>query len=312
MEFTLTTPVAFLIFNRPAETKRVFESIRRAKPPILLIVADGPRTAAETRLCNETRAIVENIDWPCDVRRNYSDVNLGCKQRVSSGLSWVFREVERAIVLEDDCLPHPTFFRFCQELLEHYQNDERVMHISGDNFQHNNPAFTSHESYYFTNVPHIWGWASWRRAWARYDVSMSTWPQARRNRTLAKVLPDEPSVARWTDKFQNYYEGKINSWDGQWSYACLINNALCICPSVNLISNIGFSSTATHSSQPSNMDVLANLPVQEMKFPLFHPPSKQLNTVAVNYVADLVFGVYKYRSWSRRLRRAVKRLVGLR
>ena len=134
-DWQLTTPVAFIIFKRPDTTRKVFEEIRRAKPPKLLVIADGPRPniVGEAEKCAAARAIIDSVDWECEVLKNYSDENLGCKQRVSSGLDWVFDNVEEAIILEDDCLPHPTFFRFCEELLEKYRDDERVMKIDGTN-----------------------------------------------------------------------------------------------------------------------------------------------------------------------------------
>jgi hypothetical protein len=312
MNTKLTTPVALLIFNRPEPTRRVFEMIRQAQPPILLVVADGPRSESERAVCLETRKIIEGVDWPCDVRRHYSDVNLGCKNRVSSGITWIFKEVDRAIILEDDCVPHPTFFPFCQELLEKYQNDPQVMHISGDNFQENNKGFVCNESYYFSNIPHIWGWASWRRAWNHYDLQMKSWPEARDRHLLNTILPDAANVERWTDKFQHYYDQQINSWDGPWSYACLVNHGLCIVPKVNLISNIGFGATATHTRQEAATDKLANLPTVAMDFPLRHPPTKALNDQAVNYIADYIFGVDRYRRLDWKLRiRAQKIFPGL-
>src|SRR5262245_26909140 len=132
----MRTPVAFIVFNRPDLTERVFAEIARARPPKLLVVADGPRpdVAGEAEKCVATRAIIDRVDWQCDVLTNYSDRNLGCGRRPSSGLRWVFEQVEEAIILEDDCLPHPTFFQFCEELLERYRDDKRVMHISGNNY----------------------------------------------------------------------------------------------------------------------------------------------------------------------------------
>src|SRR4030095_1100293 len=134
----LQTPVALLIFNRPETTARVLAEIRNARPAKLLIIGDGPRPGepADAERCLAARAAAANIDWGCEVLKNYSDVNLGCGQRPASGLDWVFQNVDRAIIMEDDCLPHPTFFRFCDELLEHYRDDERVMTVSGNNFQY--------------------------------------------------------------------------------------------------------------------------------------------------------------------------------
>ncbi len=172
-------PVAFLIFNRPELTRKVFATIAQAKPSKLLVVADGPRADVpdDREKCSEARAIIGRIDWDCEVLTNYSSANMGCRARISTGLEWVFTNVEEAIILEDDCIPHPTFFRFCKELLTRYRDDQRVMMISGDNFQmgRNRTPY----SYYFSRFFHCWGWATWRRAWRHYDIDMELWPSLR-------------------------------------------------------------------------------------------------------------------------------------
>ena len=155
------SPVAFLVFNRPETTRRVFAEIAKARPRKLLLVADGPRRQLpdEHARCREVRQIVSGVDWDCEILTNYSEDNLGCVVRVSTGIDWVFTQVEDAIILEDDCLPHPTFFRFCDEMLEMYRVDDRIMTISGDNFQFGRRRWNY--SYYFSRYPHIWGWATW-------------------------------------------------------------------------------------------------------------------------------------------------------
>lgn len=176
---TTPIPIIFMIFNRPDTTKQAFETIRAAKPKKLLVVADGPRPGkpGEADKCAATRAIIEEVDWDCEVHRNFSDMNLGCRQRVASGITWAFSLVDKAIILEDDCLPSQSFFRYCAELLDRYEHDDRVMMVSGNNhlFGHTDVA----ESYYFSRYPHCWGWATWRRAWMKYDLNMSQWPELR-------------------------------------------------------------------------------------------------------------------------------------
>jgi hypothetical protein len=265
----LTTPVAFLIFNRPETTARVFAEIARAKPPKLLVVADGPRAEVpgEAERCAATRAIVEQgVDWPCEVRTNYADSNLGCKQRISSGLNWVFDTVEDAIVLEDDCVPHPTFFRFCEELLERYRHDERVMTISGDNLQFGRKRTAI--SYYYSRYFHCWGWASWRRAWRHFDADMSLWPEVDAGGWLHDLLRDSSAVRYWTDIFRAVKQGQIDTWDYQYLFSHWVQGALSIVPAVNLVSNIGFSVHATHTRGLSR---LANIPSSAMEFPVRHP-----------------------------------------
>ncbi|WP_255427214.1 methyltransferase domain-containing protein [Sphaerospermopsis sp. LEGE 00249] len=281
----LTTPVGFLIFNRPETTARVFEAIRQAKPPKLLVVADGPRAEklGEAEKCAATRAIINQIDWECEVLTNYSNVNLGCRKRVSSGLDWIFEQVEEAIILEDDCLPHPTFFRYCQELLEKYRDDQRVMMISGDNFQFGRKR--TEDSYYFSRYGHVWGWASWRRAWTKYDDSMAIWPRLKNNGWLSKVLGNEQAVSYWTQIFQAVYDG-FNTWDYIWLFTLWANNGLTILPHVNLVSNIGFGS-GTHTTMSNSP--LANMSVEAMTFPLQHPLVINRNSEADNFTEQVQF-----------------------
>jgi hypothetical protein len=268
-DFKLTTPVAFIIFNRPDTTERVFAEIAKAKPPKLLVVSDGPRAGrqGEAEKVAATRAIIQRVDWDCEVLTNFSDVNLGCKKRVSSGIDWVFEQVEEAIILEDDCLPDPTFFRFCQEMLERYRGDQRIGMISGDNFQFGRRY--GDDSYYFSKYVHIWGWATWRDRWTgSYDVTKAKWPRVRDEGRLADMVGDAREAANWGEIFEQVYCGGIDTWDYQWVFANWAEGRLSILPAMNLISNIGFGENATHTTGVSD---LANLPVAPMRFPLAHP-----------------------------------------
>lgn len=272
-DWQLKTPVAFIIFNRPDTTERVFQVIRQAKPPKLLVVADGPRTdrPGEAEKCAAARAIIERVDWKCEVMKNYSDINLGCRERVSSGLNWVFKTVEEAIILEDDCLPHYTFFRFCEELLDYYRNDKRIMSISGDNSRW--VQRRTEYSYYFSRLNPIWGWATWQRAWQYYDVKMKLWPIIRDGNWHRDILKNNQAVKYWEHVFQSGYErqdGQFDTWDYQWTFACWIQNGLNIISNVNLVSNVGFNVEATHTTDSS--DRRANMQVEAMSFPLQHPP----------------------------------------
>jgi len=262
-----SAPVAFFIFNRPDLTARVFAEIARAKPSMLLVVADGPRSSEEQRKCAEARSIIDQVDWDCEVRTNYSDVNLGCKRRMSSGLDWVFDQCEEAIILEDDCLPDPSFFPFCVELLERFRNDKRIAMISGDNFQLGRKR-TKH-SYYFSRYMHVWGWASWRRAWRHYDVEMKRWPALRKTPWLMTMVENAAQLEYWRGIFDDGFSGKIDTWDYQWFFACWTQNSVAIVPSSNLVSNIGFGESATHTTALAC--TIANLPTLATSVPLSHP-----------------------------------------
>jgi hypothetical protein len=265
----LRTPVAFFVFNRPDTTARVFEAIAAARPATLLVVADGPRAnrSGEAALCAAAREIVRKVDWPCRVLTDFAVENLGCRRRISSGVDWVFSEVDEAIFLEDDCLPDPCFFSFCEELLERYRADTRVMHIGGTNFQ--GGARLSDASYYFSRHVHVWGWASWRRAWKHYDVAMNAWTWARRQGRVSDILTTALERRALTGFFERVARGKIDTWDAQWTLTCRVQNGVSIVPSSNLVSNLGFRGDATHTSDPRHP--VATMETVPLSLPLVHP-----------------------------------------
>ncbi len=264
----MNTPVVFIVFNRPTETKRVFDVIRDIKPKKLFIISDGARNESDKLLVQQTRLIIDSIDWQCEVYKNYSEKNLGCKKRISSGLDWVFDIVDEAIILEDDCLPDPSFFHYCEELLYKFQDDQQIMHISGNFFQSKNMSFNEKSSYYFSKIPHIWGWATWSRAWKKYDVNISDWPEQKCAKSMQTLLQNNGAYEYWSKVWDQYFKGEIDSWDGQWFYTCVKNKGLSINPTENLVTNIGFSANATHTKKVSKF---ANIPSGSVKFPLIHP-----------------------------------------
>jgi hypothetical protein len=267
-----STPVALIIFRRPDLTARVVEALAQVKPRKLLVIADGPRhdRGGEAELCAVTRAVIDRIDWECEILKNYSDVNLGCGQRPATGITWVFEQVEQAIILEDDCVPHPSFFRFCEEMLARYRDDQRVMHIAGCSYRRE--PWPTPYSYYFSLFNGAWGWATWRRAWRHFDQSLKLWPELRGTSWLADVLEDSRAVHYWSTEFDVAYErhGDVSYWDHQWTFACWANSGLSVAPRENLVSNIGCGPHATHTFDPN--DLTGNLPAVEMRFPLNHPP----------------------------------------
>ena len=284
------TPIAMLVFNRPVPTLRVFDAVRAARPSKLLVVADGPRhdRSGEAQLCSETRAIFEKIDWPCEVLTNYAQYNLGCRNRVSSGLKWIFEQVEEAIILEDDCLPDPSFFRFCSDLLDRYRHDSTIGLISGNNFLPHGYTRAS-ASYYYSRFPHIWGWASWRRSFQYYDLTMSNWPMLSSQGWLEDIFNDDiAAVSYWRSLFNRVFRGEIDTWDYQLVYSLWLNGMKSICPSTNLVSNIGFGPDATHTHGTSPY---ANLPVRAAKFPLIAPISKSIDKLADDYSMSSIFNV---------------------
>ena len=177
--YKLKTPILFLIFNRLDTTEKVFEKIREQQPKYLYIAADGPRSDVpeDQEKCRKTRAIIDRIDWDCELKTLFREENLGCRNNAVQAITWFFDNVEEGIILEDDCLPDPTFFRYCEDLLSYYRYDMRVMHIAGSNLQQ---GFKSdNASYYFSHIPWVWGWASWKRAWKYYDVNISSYKKVK-------------------------------------------------------------------------------------------------------------------------------------
>jgi hypothetical protein len=270
---TIRAPVAFLIFNRPEFTALVFREIAEARPSRLFLIADGPRVGhpEDEAKCAAARAVVERVDWPCRVERNYSDVNLGCGVRPADGIGWVFDEVEEAIILEDDCLPHSTFFPYCDELLERYRDDERIMNIAGTDWQFGRRH--SRYSYWFSmfNVTG-WGWASWRRAWRHYDRSLRMWPELSDTGWLENKVGDPEAAGMFREHFEGAYAagGNLDYWDYQWTFTCWAQSGLSVLPSTTLVSNIGFGPYATHTFGTD--DARARVPRAAMPFPLKHPP----------------------------------------
>ena len=281
----MNTPVAMFLFNRPELTARTFAAVRWARPSQLLLVADGPRSDRDRERCDAARRAVEDVDWDCDVRRNFRDVNLGCRDRMSSGIDWVFSQVDEAILLEDDCLPDPTFFPFCAELLDRYRDDPRVMMISGDNFQHGRRR-TPH-SYYFSKIPHIWGWATWRRAWRHYDVRLGDWPTLRDTDFLHRLFGNQRFAQTYRRIFDETAAGRIDTWDHQWAFAFWREEGLCVLPEVNLVTNLGFGPDATHTLNPASPD--SAIPAAAMNFPLSHPPKVECCIKADAFTLDSRF-----------------------
>lgn len=270
--FILETPVLFIIFNRPDTTVKVLAEIRKVKPKRLYIAADGPRKdcANDKKLCQMTRNIIDNIDWECELHKDFSNINLGCQKRVQTAIDWIFENNEQAIILEDDCLPQASFFRFCQELLGKYEKDTRIMSISGSNYL-SQLKRRNEDSYFFSYFPHIWGWATWKRAWHFFDLELSHWPEIKKHRWM-KDLFGNGAVAKVWENIVNaasVNKEKNNAWSYYWKYACLCQSGLCIIPKFNLISNIGFGNNATHSL--NSLSRISQLPTQEIEFPLIHP-----------------------------------------
>jgi hypothetical protein len=285
----MQTAVLFLVFNRPDTTCQVFEAIRRARPVRLYIAADGPRDRlGEKELCEEVRHIATAVDWPCEVSTLFQEVNLGCKHAVSDGITWFFQHEEAGIILEDDCLPHESWFPFAQELLDRYRDDERIMNISAQHFHRD--AHTPLHSYFFSRCNSCWGWASWRRAWAHYDRDMKLWPALRHTDWLLHIGDGSELFRRfWTRTFDMCHAGKIDTWDYQWKFSCWAQSGLAILPANNLVTNIGFGANATHTKSRDGIN--DGLPLEKMEYPLIHPNYMVRDVVTDRWTDHHVYGI---------------------
>ena len=305
MAQSLRTAVLFLVFNRPNTSAKVFEVIRQAKPPRLYVAADGPREGrvGEARLTKEVREIATAVDWPCELKMLFRDKNLGCKCAVSSAITWFFEQEQQGIILEDDCLPHPDFFTFCEILLNRYVNNEKVSVITGDNFQ--NGKQRGEGSYYFSRYNHVWGWASWRRAWRSYDGNLSFWPEWKFSQRWRDEFPCRVERRYWEQVFDLAYAQQIDTWDYPWTASVWHQGGLTATSNVNLVSNIGFGADSTHTrSEDSPFSSIGTNSLGE----LIHPAEVIQNLDADRYTFDNVFGGKLLRfpwSWLALPRRAV-------
>ncbi len=299
----MDSPVLFLVFNRPATTHQVFEAIRAARPPRLYIAADGARSnrAGEAAQCAEVRRIATAVDWPCEVKTLFRENNLGCKVAVSRGLDWFFQHEEQGIVLEDDVLPVPGFFQYCDELLHRFRDHAHIGLISGCNLV--SSEFSATDSYFFSRNCHIWGWASWRRVWQTYDVAITAWPTWRQ-KNFADV-PNTHALFRlyWSRIFDSVHAGRIDTWDYQLVFALWRNRQLCVIPAVNQVTNLGFGPDGTHTLGEAPGYVTRSVPA-ELAHPLRHPEPVASNVTADRLIDRLVFGLdlaqmlkRKVRSW---------------
>lgn len=286
------TPILLITFNRPENTKSVFDKIRTVRPKIFYISCDAPRQNVESDIkkVELVKSIVSEIDWDCDVHYLFQNENLGCNLGPRSAIDWFFNEVEYGIILEDDCLPSISFFLFCQEILVKYRNDTSVMAVTGTNIT---TGIDFADDYWFSKYALMWGWATWNRSWALYDPNISDWNSINKIRFLKNLkMGGVFFIFTWFSILQKTYKlgSKATWWDYQWIFTCWKNNGLVVAPKVNLIKNIGFSSEATHTK--TKVKYLSTLELNELSFPLnCGDTNKTINTVADLFISKFWFGV---------------------
>jgi len=284
----------------------VFEAIRAARPPRLYIAADGPRAsrAGEAERCAEVRRIATAVDWPCELHTLFRGENRGCKLGVSEGIDWFFEHEAEGIVLEDDILPLPSFFPYCEALLERHRDDPRVALVCGTNLIAD--RYQAQSSYLFTHHSSIWGWAAWRRSWQGYDAAMRDWPAWDAAGGLERLFKgDRCAQHYWRALLNRIHRGEVDTWDYQWLWQGWRNEALAILPAAPLATNLGFGPDATHTVKGAPEHVRRAVP-REMAFPLVAPPQVQTDARADRLIQRHVIGLGHWRC----LRRAVRRMFG--
>ena len=294
---TSETPLLLIIFNRPEKVRALIEALSKVQPKYLYIAADGPRKNVPTdkERCTEAQKIATTLPWECAVRTKFSDINLGCDQAIPESIDWFFEHVESGIILEDDCIPHPSFFSFCGEILEKYKDNEKIMHISGNNFQ--DGQVRGNASYYFSHFTAVWGWATWRRAWRQFHPAVEDMDTFFRENRL-NAFPFSKKAKRFGTKS---YMSKEH-WDSLWQYAILYANGLNITPNKNLVSNTGFGFGATHTT--SEKHPLANVPAEPIT-DIVHSSEIKVNIEADAYYFNKVF----FTPLSIRIKLKVKKLM---
>lgn len=272
-------PILFLFFNRKDTTLKVFEKIKEYQPHDLYLACDGARphkNGEETIVQSLRKTIKESINWECNIHFRFLDENLGCRDAVSGAISWFFQHEEKGIILEDDCLPESSFFDFCSSMLDRYEHDLRISMITGTNY-HIDMSDEIKEPYFFSNHYSIWGWATWRRAWEKYDITEKNWAKHKAAKNHLYVNNSFFAYKNYEYIFDLIANGEINAWGIQWTYTCLFQHGLCITPTKNQISNIGLDGTHTTKKVPETL------------FLKTHP----LNLESTNHPQE-VFPLYSY------------------
>ena len=301
---TFNTPILLITFRRPETTAKVFEKIRLIKPSKLYLVSDGFREnfQEEKKKILRTRELIKNVDWPCKVKTLFRSKNLGCKKRVSDAINWFFKNEKYGIILEDDCLPHLDFFSFCQNLLNFYYNEKKVLAITGMNYQDGQRRGSA--SYYFSKYNHCWGWATWRRAWDYYQEDILFWPAWQKSNSWKKLNSNKYEKKYWEQIFDRVYNGKIDSWAYPWTASVWYQDGLTATPNVNLVSNIGFGEDAVHTKDIDNK--ANNMKTYELKN-IKHPTNIKRHLEADEYNFDYNFEG-KYLRFPHNLVKLVKRI----
>ena len=302
-DITLTSPVLFLIFNRPETTQQVFSAIRKAKPPRLYVAADGPRSdyPNEDEKCEHSRKIATNVDWDCEVKTLFRDQNIGCRLAVGQAIYWFFEQEPEGIILEDDCLPSQSFFWFCQEMLEYFRNDKAVGVICG--FYSNELEYKPSASFFFSRYLRVWGWAGWRRSNEGYDSNINLLIE--KQNTWKKDIFSHTDIflkRYWQDMFEEVGSGKIDTWDIQLQYLLWQKKQQVIVSSKNLVQNIGWAQGAHPLTKDNNHE----LATSEINFPLTTPDMTERDTRADQVIEKISYQITIFSFLKKLLRKMIR------
>jgi len=291
-------PVALIVYNRPHFTKAVLKKIFDYRPPKLFVIADGPKNNKDKKLCNEVRDLIDSFNWECSIQKIYSNNNMGLKKRVISGLNEVFERSVSAIILEDDCLPSDDFFIFCNEMINRYENEERVGLVTGVNFQ--DGILRGSGSYYFSKYNHCWGWATWSRSWDYFSESIDFWPEFKRSPDWKRNFNSFRERQFWTKHFDYTFKNNSNSWAANWTLSVWYKKLLTVTPQYNLVSNIGFGDDSTHTNDSNSR--YANMDIEKLG------KIKFLENIECNIDADIYTFENHFQGYKLKLRNRILRI----
>ncbi len=285
MNYEVKTPILVIAYRKPSTTQVVFEGIKKVKPSTLYVALNAPKNDSELEACAATKKIFENPDWQCEVKFLERVKYLEITESATSAISWFFENEECGIILEDDCVPSESFFRFCDEMLERYRDDVRVAHICGANTL---PEVTfSQDSYFFSRWPGIWGWATWRRTWDKFDLQMRSYKDFKKTGRIHSIFKNKDIASWMQERFEFAHSKYGNIWDYSYHYSVISNGGLCVTPARNLIKNIGFTGDATHTS--NEPEYYKKIMLEELKFPLCHPDKVEAEEGYVNLLYEKVY-----------------------
>ena len=270
----MNTPILIITFNRPHFLKKIVSVLKKIKPKKIYFKIDGPRQGNKNdeEQILKTKKIINKIQWKCKKFIFQSKKNLGSRDNPIKGINWLFRMEKRGIILEDDCVPDKSFFKYCEELLRKYENNKNISMISG----RNNLEKTDIKSSYYFTFGNTWGWATWRRAWKYNDVKLRKWNNLKLRNNFKKNLKSYPIFYNLIiDRCKKIKKNLIvSAWDYQWFYSSISNNLIGVVPKINLVKNLGFDENSTHTKIKGKLFKIGSY---EIKFPLKHPETKFIN-----------------------------------